>query len=167
MLWHSSYRTDPRARELADRHYNRQKIGSPNFVPPGRCCVLFTQTPTGRAFWVTSAPYAQYVRHRWAGAWVCTAFRNEGAGVASELILQAISASIYRLGPPPTLGMITFIDRSKVRPTKVHGRAVWGWTYRKAGFVEVGETVVEKHLALQLLPHQMPPPIKPLPELWP
>jgi hypothetical protein len=51
--------------------------------------------------------------------------------------------------------MITFVDRSKVRPTIVHGDAVWGWTYRKAGFVVAGETKGGL-LALQLLPEAMP-----------
>jgi hypothetical protein len=38
------------------------------------------------------------------------------------------------------MGMVTFIDRRKVRPIKVRSRDVWGWTWRKAGFVEDGET---------------------------
>lgn len=29
MIWHVSNRADPKARELADRHYNRQKVGAP------------------------------------------------------------------------------------------------------------------------------------------
>lgn len=70
MIWELSYKADPRAREVADRHYNRQKPGTPQFVPPGRALVLYTETETGRAFWVTSYPFAQYVRHAWAGAWV-------------------------------------------------------------------------------------------------
>lgn len=32
--WRLSWRADPRALPLADRHYNRQKIGSAQFVPP-------------------------------------------------------------------------------------------------------------------------------------
>jgi hypothetical protein len=51
--------------------------------------------------------------------------------------------------------MITFVDRKKVKPTIVRGKKVWGWTYRKAGFVEVGETKGGL-LALQLLPHAWP-----------
>src|SRR3979409_34708 len=42
MLWHLSWRADPRARPLADRHYNRQKPGAAQFVPPGGCLVLLT-----------------------------------------------------------------------------------------------------------------------------
>lgn len=51
--------------------------------------------------------------------------------------------------------MITFVDRRKVKPTRVRGKDVWGWTYRKAGFREVGETKGGL-LALQLLPADMP-----------
>jgi hypothetical protein len=54
--------------------------------------------------------------------------------------------------------MITFVNREKVRPTMVRGKPVWGWTFRKAGFVEVGETAGGL-LALQLRPDDMPEPI--------
>lgn len=155
MRWHRSHRADPAARVLADRHYNRQKPGSPQFVPPGSCLVLLSDC--GRAFWVTSAPLAQYVKHAWAGAWVCSAFRSEGAGVASELIRDAVAATRAFYGEPPALGMITFVDRAKVRPTMVHGDPVWGWTYQRAGFVECGETKGGL-LALQLHPSDMPAP---------
>lgn len=60
MRWCTSHRADPEAVAIADRHYNRQKIGAPQFVPPGRCVVL--KTIYGRALWVTSWPFAQYVR---------------------------------------------------------------------------------------------------------
>lgn len=65
MIWHQSYRADPKARDVADRHYNRQKPGSPQFVPPGRCCVFYAETDSGRAVWVTSFPFAKYVKHQW------------------------------------------------------------------------------------------------------
>lgn len=156
MRWCFSHRSDPIAARLADRHYNRQKIGSPQFVPPGSCLVLLTDC--GRAFWVTSNPFAEYVRHAWAGAWICSAFRSENAGCASDLIRQAVAATRAYYGNPPELGMITFIDREKVKPTMVRGVSMWGWTYRKAGFIEVGETKGGL-LALQLLPKAMPDPI--------
>ncbi len=158
MIWQESHRADVRARLLADRHYNRQKVGSPQFVPPGRCAVFYTKTDTGEAFWVTSWPFAEYVKHAWAGAWLCSAFRNEGAGVASSLITQALAATRAKFGDPPPLGIITFVKRSKVKPTKVRGVDVWGWTYRQAGFEEVGETKGGL-LALQLLPDKIPPAV--------
>lgn len=156
MIWQKSNRADPRARELADRHYNRQKPGTPQFVPPGRCCVFYAETSIGKAFWITSYPYAQYVKHQWAGAWICSAFRNEGAGIASEMIRQAVAATRAELGEPPPLGMITFVDTKKVKPTMVHGKRTWGRTYQLAGFRPVGKTKGGL-LALQLLPEDMPP----------
>lgn len=153
MRWCLSHRADPSARVLADRHYNRQKIGAPQFAPTGSCLVLLSDD--AKAFWITSAPFAEWVKHAWAGAWICSAFRNEGAGKASELIVQAIAASRAHYGDPPTLGMVTFIDRKKVRPTMVRGERTWGWTYRKAGFVDAGETKGGL-LALQLWPADMP-----------
>lgn len=155
MIWKKSNRADPLAREIADRHYNRQKPGAPQFVPPGRCLVLYAETETGKAIWVTSWPYAQYVKHEWARSWICSCFRNEGAGVASDLIRQAVAATIAFYGPPPSQGMVTFIDRKKVRPIMVHGTPTWGRTYELAGFQKVGETKGGL-LAMQLLPENMP-----------
>ena len=162
MIWQLSNRADPFARDIADRHYNRQKIGSPQFVPPGRCVVLTAGTrDSGKAFWVTSWPFAEYVKHAWAGAWVCSAFRNEGAGVASEMIREAIAVTRFMYGDPPPLGMVTFINRDKVKPTMVRGEAVWGWTWRKVGFREVGETKGGLP-AFVIPPIDMPPAAAPL-----
>ena len=160
MIWQWSHRADKKSRLIADRHYNRQKIGSPQFVPPGRCCVLYARSATGEAVWVTSWPFAEYVKHAWPGAWVCSAFRNEGAGQASDLITQALACTRDAYGDVAP-GMVTFVDRRKVRPTIVRGAKVWGWTYRKAGFHEVGETKGGL-LALYKPMAEMPPPQRPL-----
>lgn len=130
-------------------------------MPPGGCVVLYAGRPgDGEAVWGTSTPFAQFVKHAWAGAWMCSIFRNEGAGIASELIRDAIAATRAVAGDPPQLGMITFIDRKKVKPTTVRGKQIWGWTYRKAGFEEVGETKGGL-IALQLRPSEMPEPTSP------
>lgn len=156
MIWHLSHRADQRAREIADRHYNRQKIGAPQFVPPGRCHVLYGENEAGgKAFWVTSWPFAEYVKHAWAGAWVCSAFRNEGLGEASDLIRQAVASTLFKYPDVPELGMITFIDMKKVRPIRRWHKDVWGYTYMKAGFRLVGKTKAGL-LAFQLLPEDMP-----------
>lgn len=157
MVWEASHRADERSRLIADRHYNRQKVGSPQFAPPGRCLVLYAGTTSGEALWITSWPFAEYVKHAWAGAWVCSAFRNEGAGVSSVLITQALAATRHHYGEPPALGMVSFIDRRKVRPTRVRGRDVWGWTWFKAGFREIGETKGGL-LAVGINPADMPSP---------
>ena len=147
--WIISHRADREAVAVADRHYNRQKIGSPQFVPPGRCVVL--KSECGRAVWVTSWPFAQYVKHAWAGAWVNSMFRNEGAGLSSDLIREAIAAT-RSVWDAPDLGIITFVDAAKVRHKRDPGRC-----YIKAGFKRVGETKGGL-LALQMLPSDMPAP---------
>jgi hypothetical protein len=155
MLWRISNRGDPVACAIADRHYNRQKPGTPQFVPPGRCLVLLNHGAT--ALWVTSWPYAEYVKHRWPGAWVNSCFRREGGAKASALIRDAVSATRWFYGQPPVLGMITFIDRDKIKPR----RAGYGKCYLAAGFEEDGETV-SGLLALRLKPERMPAPEAPL-----
>lgn len=166
MMWHLSHRADKRALPLADAHYNRQKPGSPQFVPPGRSLVLLT----GRAdaLWVSSWPFAEYVRHEWAGAWVCSCFRSEGAGIASELNRAAVACTRWRWGEPPAVpsavgpvGMVSFIDRSQVKPTKVRGKDVWGWTWLKASWEVIGETKGGL-LALGLPVGRVPKPEPPL-----
>ena len=157
-LWIRADRADKEIVPLADRHYNRQSIGSPQFVPPGRCLVL--KTSCRRAFWVTSYPFAEYVKHDWAGAWMCSAFRSEGAGVASELILSAVAATLTEW-ECPSMEMVTFIDPSHVKPTYRRGVATWGYTWIKAGFEHVGETKGGL-MAFQLLPGRMPEPMPPI-----
>lgn len=147
MKWCLSNRADPEACAIADRHYNRQKVGSPQFVPPGRCVVL--KTICGKALWVSSWPFAQYVKHAWAGAWVNSLFRNEGAGLSSDLIRDAIAVT-RSTWEPPALGMVTFVDAEKTRHKRDPGRC-----YRKAGFAHVGFTAGGLW-AFQLLPSQMP-----------
>jgi hypothetical protein len=46
LIWKLSNRADPVAVAIADRHYNRQKVGTPQFVPPGRCLVLLAEDVT-------------------------------------------------------------------------------------------------------------------------
>lgn len=151
MLWQIAHRADPRCVALADRHYSRQKIGTPQFVPPGRCLVLYAKTESGEAVWVTSWPFAEYVKHAWAGAWVCSIFRNEGAALSSLLIRQAVAATRAHYGEPPSLGIITFVLPSAIRSINP------GACYRKAGWKRAGAAKDGKP-CFQQLPADMPPP---------
>jgi hypothetical protein len=110
---------------------------------------------------VTSWPFAEYVKHAWGGAWICSAFRNENCGIASNLIYDAVAATRFFMGEPPALGMVTFIDRRKVKPTMRRGVKTWGYTYTMAGFEPCGETKAGL-LAFRLAPEQTPPARMPL-----
>ena len=167
MPWEQSHRADPRARRVADRHYNRQRPGTPQFVPPGRCCVLYAAgggdgaSPSGEAVWVTSWPFAEYTKHAWAGAWVNSCFRNEGAGLSSDLIRDAIAATRYHYlttaswsrDPAPS-EMVTFVDEAKVAGTHA------GYCYKCAGFESAGRTeggLVALRLRWERMPEPSPP----------
>lgn len=174
MRWHLANRATPAARKIADGHYNRQKRGAAQFVPPGRCMVLVIPDV---ALWVTSWPFAEYTKHAWAGAWVNSTFRNERGRevLSSELIVEALAATrwfaqnepSWRAQAEPDLGMVTFVDERKVRRKRDPGRC-----YTKAGFIQVMEEVDGKMvpvrtkdeglLVFQMLPAAMPPPERPL-----
>ncbi len=147
-----SHRFDTDALPLADRHYNRRKVGSPQFVPPGRCIVLKTRDI--KALWTSSWPFAEFVKHAWPGAWVNSLFRNEGAGLSSELIREAVAATRACWPAVPDLGMVSFVDASKTRRKRDPGRC-----YRKAGFRHVGFTKGGLY-AFQMLPAEMPDAIQ-------
>lgn len=151
--WTISNRADKEALPIADRHYNRQKIGSPQFVPPGRCLVLLTRDRS--ALWVSSWPIAEYVKHAWAGAWLCSCFRNEGSILSSLLVREAVSVTRQVWGEAPVLGMVTFVDPTKVRKKRDFGRC-----YRKAGWKQCGMTKGGL-IALQIRPEEMPAPMAP------
>lgn len=146
--WRLSDRFDPAALPLADRHYNRRKVGSPQFVPPGRCLVLLTADAS--ALWVTSYPFAEYVRHAWAGAFVNSLFRNEGSHLSSDLIRWAEAHTRAAWPDVPELGIISFVDAAKTRRKRDPG-----YCYRCAGWRHVGFTKGGL-LAFQHLPAEMP-----------
>src|SRR5580693_9386649 len=137
--WRESWRADPAAAALADRHYNRQAVGTAQFVPPGTCYVLRTEDRT--AVWVTSWPRPEYVQHAWAGAWINSLFRKEGDGLASDMIRHAVAHTLHHWPQPPELGMVTFVDATKVRRKRDPGRC-----YRKAGFRHAGYTQAGLHV---------------------
>ena len=132
MLWYLSNRANPAAAKLADRHYSRQKPGTSQFVSPGRCVVLLTKDCD--ALWVSSWP--KFVRHQWHGAWNCAIFRNESKFLSSILIRQAIAATQYLWGLPPSEGMITFVNTEKIKPKSPWNKNQfpWGRCFQKAGF---------------------------------
>lgn len=157
MSWRLSHRADRAALPLADRHYNRQKVGSPQFVPPGRCLVLLSDA--GDALWVSSWPLAEYVKHQWAGAWVNSLFRSESGERASDLIREAVAIT-RSFWEPPALGMVSFVDPKHVKPTMRRGEAIYGYCYLMAGWQHVGLTKGGLW-AWQLLPGAMPEPMAP------
>jgi hypothetical protein len=156
MIWRPSHRFHQPARALADRHYSRQKPGTPQFMPPGSCRVLIAENH--KAVFGLSFPDPRYVKHAWAGAWITSIFRNESAGpLASDMIREAM-AIMQTLYEVPELGCVTFVDPKKVRGVHERGELIKGFCFKRAGFRAVGETK-KGLIAWQLLPREMPTPM--------
>jgi hypothetical protein len=117
-IWQVRRSTDAAACALTDRHYSRRptSIGSGKVGGPNRKLVLVT--PCERATWVTTWP--KYPQDR-LDSWRCSVFRNEGAGLSSDLILAAmeLTAALWALPipTPPRDGWSTYVDAAKVAST--------------------------------------------------
>ena len=112
--WRRATKFDARGAALADRHYSRRTIGSPQFMPPGRTLVLIT--PEGNAVWGTHWPDAA-LTHDGLDCWRCSIFRNEGPLLSSTLILEAMQRTADTWPGRPRDGWLTFVARNKVRST--------------------------------------------------
>ncbi len=125
-VWQIRNRFDVAAVALADRHYSRRldKIGSNQVGGVSKNLTLVT--PCERALWVT-----RYMRPGAAfdklDAWRCSYFRNEGAGLSSELILEAMAMTEdWDVRPPD--GWVTWIDTRKVASANP------GYCFKQAGW---------------------------------
>lgn len=141
--WMVTHKGDRTCRLLADRHYSRQTIGSPQFCRPGHNLVL--RTARGDAVWVTW----QGIRDDGLDAWECTIFRNESRFLSSEMIESAVQATLTEWGTPPKDGIITYVDQSKVRSSNP------GFCFLKAGFERAGKS---RKRGLILLQYKQKPP---------
>lgn len=156
MKWVKVTRADPLANAVAKRHYTCQSPDSGQYVPPGKCLCLYSHR-RGRALWVTSWPKAEYVKHAWPGAWMCSIFRNESHVLASVLIRQAVAATRWHYGTPPEFGMVTFVDERRVAAKERPGQC-----FLDAGFRQLDvRTRMEDLLVFQMLLEDMPAPEAP------
>lgn len=111
-LWRRVTKFDPRGAELADRHYSRRTVGSPQFMPPGRTLVFVTED--GAAVWGTHWPQAHLAMDG-LDAWRCSIFRNEGPHLSSDLIREAMDLTAVLWQTRPTDGWLTFVKIAAVR----------------------------------------------------
>lgn len=114
-------RNDREARALADRHYSRKTPGARDFVGPGRTIIL--RDPAGT--WLFVWRGCQYRLDGQTG-WECAIFRNEGARLSSEIILECEQHVSGRL--------FTYVDAKKVRSTNP------GCCFKRAGWSVAGKS---------------------------
>lgn len=153
-VWDLSSSSDRRALDVVDGrglleglgpHYSRRTPGSKTFTGVGREIVLVSQC--GRAVWAVVYQATPMVRGSGASRgragetdrkarylWRNMMFRNEGAGLSSELIRDATERTyeewIKRYGELPAERLRTEVDTRRVRSKNP------GFCYMQAGWIK-------------------------------
>ena len=129
------------ARSIFDRHYSRHhyKDGrdQSRFVGPGQRMVLLT--PCARALFV----WRKFISKDDQVGVNCAIFRNEGAGISSELIKAAMRLAALRW---PGERFYTYVDARQVRSANP------GYCFQMAGWRKCGITKKRKLIVLEYLP---------------
>lgn len=131
---------DVDGRLLADRHYSRRKVGSPQFMPPGQTIVLIA--PLAVFGWWRPDPASGIKAMNGLEGWTCTIFRNESDVLSSDLILDAelaIGEAGYDCGPD---GLLTYVWDRKVRSTNP------GYCFKQAGWRRRGRSADDQKTLL-------------------
>ena len=140
--WLQAWDGDPTAAALYDRHYsrNRNAIGDPRIAGPGEKIVLLTPCARGLFVWrqfISKDPSAGPDDVN------CSIFRNEGAGLASDLILAAMPLAWAKWGPQR---LYTYVNPKRVRSTNP------GYCFLQAGWRKCGVTKTRKLLIFEARP---------------
>ncbi len=137
MNWRRTGRADPAMAKLADKHYSRQTVGSPQFSPPGQVITLIVPEfwpYKAAAGWVWHRPHPDVEAKRMDGfdGWHnCCFFRNESDLLSSELIQEAIGWADEEWGVPK-FGYDTYVWPEKIQSSNP------GYCYQKAGWTKAG-----------------------------
>ena len=129
MPWRRVSKFNAEAVALADRHYSRRTRGSRQFMPPGQTVVLLHDSKQAVFGWWRPAPSSGITLMSGLDGWTCTIFRNEGAGLSSQLILEAEQALYGFYSDCGADGLLTYVWDARVRssnPGMCFKRA--GWT---------------------------------------
>lgn len=132
--WERVTKFDRAACALADRHYSRRKIGSPQFMPPGQTIVLLSRCKAAVFGWWRPHPDAGIKQMNGLDGWTCTIFRNESDHLSSDMILWAedvLWRTDHDVGPD---GFITYVWDKKVRSANP------GYCFKLAGYRRRGRS---------------------------
>lgn len=143
--WERITKFDPRGAALADGHYSRRKVGSPQWMPPGQTICMLTEDAAALWGWWRPHPASGLKAMNGLDGWTCTIFRNTGERLSSELILEA-EAFLGDLGMDcgPD-GLLTYVWDARIRSENP------GYCFKVAGWEAVGrsadgrKTLLQKH----------------------
>ena len=130
------------AATLYDRHYSRNRgaVGCPRIVGPGERIVLLTPCVRGLLVWRQFDSMDESAK---PGDVNCAIFRNEGAGLSSDLIL---AAEDHAWAKWPGERLYTYVNARRVRSANP------GYCFKRAGWRVCGVTKTRKLLILEKLP---------------
>ncbi|MBO4228062.1 hypothetical protein [Bradyrhizobium neotropicale] len=141
--WRQVTKFDPAACALADRHYSRRKVGSPQFMPPGQTFVLMTPGNDAVFGWWRPHPRSGITPMNGLVGWTCTIFRNESRFRSSDLILAAEEFLVRtKVGVGPA-GFITYVWDKRVTSANP------GYCFKIAGWKRTGKSADGKKTLLQ------------------
>lgn len=128
--WRRGHKADPIGCRLADGHYSRRKVGSPQFMPPGDTLVLVTLDGSAVFGWWRPHPSSGIRAMNGFDGWTCSIFRNTGPHLASELVLEAERWLVAEKGDCGPSGLLTYVWDRKVKSSNP------GYCFKIAGYVK-------------------------------
>ena len=126
-MWERRTKFDVHGCALADRHYSRRKIGSPQFMPPGQTVVLVLPSNDAVFGWWRPHPDSGLKAMNGLDGWTCTIFRNESRQLSSNLILMA-ELVLYESQNCGKDGFLSYVFDSKIQSSNP------GCCFKKAGW---------------------------------
>lgn len=137
-----SNRGDYEAARMADRHYSRRTVGSPQFTGPGTDLVLRNTEGTILFVWIYHNAAGEHLQ-RWDKqiGYCCSLFRNESSRIASEIILEAERIVRDTWGPNR---VYTYVNPRKIKRTRSPGRCFLKAGWSRASVTKYGLILLEK-----------------------
>jgi hypothetical protein len=129
--WVVSHKFDRRGAELADGHYSRRTVGSPQFMPPGQTLILVARDGASLFGWWRPHPRSGIKAMNGLDGWTCTIFRRTGGARASDMILEAETILSARQSCGPS-GLLTYVWDAKVSSANP------GFCFKRAGWHVAG-----------------------------
>ena len=136
--WIEVSKCDPRAKEIAVRHYSFRPVKSRKMGgevgPPGQKIVMLTRNE--KALWGSHrpAPWSGIRRMDGFNGPCCFIFRNEGSDIlSSTLIREAVAVTMLKWTEEAD-GLLTYVAVDHIKSTNS------GYCFLQAGFQHIGYT---------------------------
>lgn len=156
MRWTLAHKFHSRCVALADRHYSRQKLGTPQFCRPGYNLTLYARDQRGgEAVFNWWRPRWDVGRKDGLRAIECTIFRNETEWLSSELVVEAAAAVQCWERMEDGVALITSVNSVATRRRRSR-RHLPGHCFRVAGWVDLEHSVGRADVWLLCPPNALP-----------